>query len=351
MKESFIVQKGSFMTSHATIYREEMENGIALYHLENREIRLTLTNVGCAIVKLEVRDRYGEFRDVVLGFDKLEKYRSNTTYFGAIVGRIAGKVVPASFRWRGKTVQLSHDAENVHLHGGEGAISFRDWDAKIQGDALQFHIHSSDGDNGYPGDMDIQVIYRLEDHGVCLTYQAWADKCTPVNLIAHPYFNLNGHDSGSVLGHKLCLKAATFNDTEAPWPRSARIYACEEYPAYDFRELKRFAQEQYDCNYILSKDGSADATLYAEESGILLQVSCTQPCMQLYTACETHETGKGGVQYHPYDAVCLEAQHFPNAVNIPDVETPHTDPGGCYRQEVHYIFSAAQSLAHTDDRR
>ena len=325
------------------IFREELNSGIALYHLENSCIRLTVTNIGAAMVKLETKDRCGAFRDVVLGFDTLEKYRDNTTYFGAIVGRFAGKVVPADFLWQGRRISLARDADGVHLHGGPGALSFRPWSVKVQEDALRLHIHSPAGDNGYPGDMDIQVIYRLEDSSVCLSYPAWADRCTPVNLIAHPYFNLTGHDSGSVLTHRLYLNADSFHDTEAPWPQSAQILSCEAYGAHDFRQMRTFPQAAYDCNYVLNKTSAADAALYAPESGILMEVSCTQPCMQLYTACETHEAGKNGANYQPYDAVCLEAQHFPNAVNIPGVETPYTGPDGCYRHRVRYTFSAVES--------
>lgn len=309
------------------------------YYLENRFIKLTLTNAGAAVVKLRVPDREGVWRDVVLGFDDLNRYTGNDVYFGAVVGRFAGEISPPSFPWNGREIRLCTDEKQTHLHGGKNGIAFRLWDVEKTENGYTFRIFSPAGENGYPGNVEFYAKYTLQERSVHLEYGAVSDVKTPVNMLAHPYFNLNGHASGCALGHELYLDADTYTFTGGAGLRTGKEYSCRENKHYDFRSKQKLFREAYDCNYWLNKQNAYDAELYAPQSGIYLRMYCTQPCMQLYTACETDERGgKGGVHYNPFDAVCLEPQHIPNAMHLEGVSVPVADKYGSYRHTVIYEF-------------
>lgn len=313
--------------------------GLGTYFLENRFIRLTLTNAGAAIVRLEVADRDGVWRDVVLGFDNLTCYTDNDAYLGAIVGRFAGEISPPSFAWNGEEIHLRTDEHQKHLHGGKNSIAFRIWNAEKTEKGYTFRIFSPAGENGYPGNVEFYAEYSLQEHSVCLEYGAVSDVKTPVNMLAHPYFNLNGHDSGCALGHELYIDADKYTFTSGTNLRTGKCSSCQENKRYDFRRGQKLFREAYDCNYWLNKQNAYNAELYSPQSGIYLRMYCTQPCMQLYTAGEINErAGKGGVHYKPFDAVCLEPQHIPNAIHLEGVSVPEADECGSYRHTVIYEF-------------
>ncbi|MBQ4641648.1 MAG: galactose mutarotase [Oscillospiraceae bacterium] len=314
------------------------ENILQEYHLENQFIKLTLTNAGAAIVKLEVADRVGVWRDVVLGFDDLSRYTNNSVYFGAIVGRFAGEISPPSFQWNRQEIQLCTDDRQTHLHGGKDSIAFRIWSAEKTPQGCTFRIFSPAGENGYPGNVQFYAKYILQGCAVHLEYGAVSDVRTPVNMLAHPYFNLNGHASGCVFEHELYLDANEYSFTSGEGLKTGTRYSCQKNTRYDFRVRHRLFQEPYDCNYWLKKENAYDAELYAPQSGIFLRMHCTQPCMQLYAACEMDEYGKDGAHYKPFDAICLEPQHQPNAMHIQDAAVPETDEYGSYRHTVIYEF-------------
>lgn len=308
------------------------------YHLENQFIKLTLTNAGAAIVNLEVADRGGVWRDVVLGFDDLNRYTDNDVYFGAVVGRFAGEISPPSFVWNGEEVHLRTDEQQIHLHGGKNGIAFRLWKAEKTEQGYTFRIFSPAGENGYPGNVEFWVKYALQGHSVRLEYGAVSDIRTPVNMLAHPYFNLNGQASGCAWNHELYIDANDYNFTSGEGLKTGKRHSCQDNERYDFRESHTLFHESYDCNYRLNKENAYDAELYAPQSGIYLRIYCTQPCIQLYTACETNEYGKNGAHYHPFDAICLEPQHMPNSMHIEGATVPETDAYGSYRHTVIYEF-------------
>ena len=289
------------------------ENQIKKYILKNDRIMAEITNAGAAIVSLQVCDRDGKKRDVVLGYDDLTKYTSNTVYFGAILGRMAGEIRPACFEWNGKMIDLPKDENGRHLHGGADGISFKVWNTECANEKkLRFFVLSSEEESGYPQDVVFSAEYTLDDNALCLEYSASAAVPTPVNMTVHPYFNLNGHEDGDVSGHVLCINADEYSVTWGDELAKGTVFSCADNALLDFRKAKEIGDHEYDLNYVLNGKHEYVAELFSVQSGIRMRMKCSAPCIQCYTACETNEIGKGGAVYGKGSAICLEPQHFPN---------------------------------------
>ena len=312
---------------------------------------LRLINLGATLTELHVRDRDGLLADVALGFDTVEEYEVNVPYMGCIVGRVANRIANGRFALDGREYELARNFGDHHIHGGRVGFHQRMWHGEIvhgQEPAVRFTYTSPDGEEGYPGTLDVTVVYTLTDEdGVRIDYEATTDKPTPVNLTNHSYFNLAG--GGEVFAHQLTVVAASYAERGEEGIPTGRILPVEG-TALDFTGTKAIGEQidqlevGYDHNFVLDHGGSAAAEFSAEvfepTSGRVMQLYTTQPGVQLYTAYYLGDmAGKGGRQYGRWQAVCLETQHYPNAVNEPTFPTVILRPGEQYHQTSEYRFS------------
>lgn len=313
-----------------------------------------VSTYGTIITEIHVPDRQGLAADVVHGFPTLEGYLQGHPYFGCTVGRVANRIARGRFELDGKTYELAVNNGPNALHGGLKGFDKAVWKAEPQaGASVLFKHRSPEGDEGYPGNLDVEVRMTLTpEHELVLEYRARADKATPVNLTNHSYFNLAG--AGNVLGHILTLKASRYTPTDETQIPTGEIAAVQGTPMDFTRPVaigSRFSQlpgepRGYDHNYVI--DRSDDSLITAAHvlepgTGRTLEVLTTTPGIQLYTSNFLDGTlvGKGGQRYGQYSAFCLETQHYPNSVNQPNFPSTILRPGAEYRQRTIYRFGVA----------
>lgn len=315
-----------------------------------------LITFGATVTELWVPDRHGNRADVVLGFDDLALYERPRTYFGCTVGRVAFRIDEGRFTLDGKPYQLSINAAPHHLHGGTRGLSKVVWRAEPMagpaGQAVRFTCRSPDGDQGYPGTLDVAVVYTLTAHDeLRIDYRATADRATPVSLTHHGSFNLAGAAAGDVLGHVLQLEAdgrAVGDDRGLPTGVIAPVAGS----AFDFRTAKTIAQDMrpgtetaagFDTAFVVERRGKAlvpVARVAEPGSGRVLEVLSTEPAVVLYTGNYLDGTlvGKGGVAYRRHAGLCLETAHLPDSVNRPEFPSIILRPGATYTQTCVYRF-------------
>lgn len=328
------------------------------FTLRSREgMMVRLIAFGATVTEWHVPGREG-LSDVVLGFDQLRQYETESPYFGATVGRVAFRITEGRFRLFGKEYQLSLNVPPHHLHGGVRGLSHVVWRAEPftspNAAGVRFFYHSPEGDQGYPGDLDVEVSYTLgEDHSLAIDYLAVADQPTPVNLTHHSYFNLAGHSSGDVLGHVLQLKCSRYTPLDAKRIPTGQVAPVEETP-YDFRKPTpigaRIAAVMpeaggYDLSYLRDAPGNGlarVATLWEPKSGRTMEVHSTQPAVVLYTGnyLDGSLRGKGGARYRRHAGVCIETAHLPDSVNQPNFPSIILGPGERYQHRCVYRFLA-----------
>ena len=323
---------------------------VTLFILANTNgVRASLMNYGATLVALEAPDRNGKLTDVTLGFDTLEGYvKFNSPYFGCIVGRCANRIAGGRFYLDGKEHRLATNAGNAHLHGGLKGFDKACWRAEAESTSVKFTYLSPDGEEGYPGNLAVTVMYTLnEKNELTIEYSATTDKPTPVNLTNHTYFNLAG--SGNILGQELLITSTQYlpaNDALLP---TGEIHPVKGTPM-DFttpspigrriHQLKGFPVG-YDHTYVLKNNGrkmKLAARVFEPHSGRVLEVHTTEPGVQLYTGNFLNGTisGKGGRTYHQHTGFCMETQHFPDAVNQPKFPSVILNPGQKYHQKTAY---------------
>lgn len=331
---------------------------VDLYVLKNsRGLVAKVTNYGGIVTELHVPDRDGKLTDVVLGFDDLEGYLQGHPYFGAIVGRVANRIASGRFTLNGVTYKLAVNNGPNHLHGGIKGFDKAVWEAEPvvaeDGAAVKFSYLSKDGEEGYPGNLSVSVLYTLTDNSeLRLDYTATTDQDTPVNLCNHSYFNLAGPENDNILSHVLTLNAdrhtpvddariptgeiapvaGTPLDFTQPTPIGARINEVGNHPA------------GYDQNYVLNGGGGKldlVGRVLEPVSGRMMEVFSTEPGVQFYTANYLDDTlkGKKGVTYKQHHGFCLETQHFPDSVNHPNFPSTILKPGQTYRQTTVHRFT------------
>ena len=309
-----------------------------LYTLTNGNgMKISLTNYGANIVSIFVPDAKGNAVDVNLGFHNIAGYEENTPGFGSFIGRHANRIGGAKFELNGKIYELEkNDGEN-NLHGGFTGYNKFIYETEVYEDeeiaSIEFSRLSPHMEQGFPGNLDATVTYSLtEANELVIEYLAVSDRDTIVNLTNHAYFNLSGHNSGSVLDHKVWIRANQFTPTTADLIPTGELRDVADTPM-DFRTLKRIGQDinadyeplvsanGYDHNYVLDISGTEVAKvaeLIDEKSGRKMEVFTDLPGMQLYSAnfLTPVNNSKEGAVYHKRDAVCFETQFFPNACNI-----------------------------------
>jgi|TARA_B110000211_G_scaffold234939_1_gene307573 aldose 1-epimerase len=309
------------------------------YTLQNQfGIIVKILDYGGIIRVLEVPDRLGRPADIVLGFDELSGYEGAHPYFGAIVGRVAGRIRGGRLTIDGNRYPLSLNTPLNHIHGGTVGFDHKLWDADYcaESNSLTLCLESLAGDEGYPGTLVARVTYRLTNaNDLEVEYHATTDAPTAVNLTQHSYFNLSGDPSGNVLGHTLTVQSERvleLDDSSIPTGRELDVANTD----FDFRTPKkigrevegspgRFDGDGFDHYWILS-GGTDDSVLNAaleihhEESGRLLQVATTAPGAQIYTGIDLPEKliGKYGLLYRPQSGICIETQIHPDSPNRPE---------------------------------
>lgn len=305
---------------------------VSLITLKNDILSCQVITYGAAIHSLFVPGRDGTPIDVVLGYDTLEEYATRDGYLGATIGRFANRIAGGRFSLKGKDYSLACNDGGNHLHGGQVGFSHRVWDIEqLQTHSVVLTLASPDGEEGYPGNLTAKVTYALRCGSLFVRYQAVSDADTPCSLTNHSYFNLAGHNSGSVLDQEIAVLADRYTPSNAASIPFGTVESVEGTPM-DLRSLtpigkhinKAFNQlEQargYDHNYVVNGEAGTlrpSAQAYCAGTGISMYVSTTLPGLHFYTAnfIEEGRPGKAGCNYGPRHAFCLETQQFPDAPN------------------------------------
>lgn len=326
-----------------------------LYTLTNENgMSASITNYGAALVKLNVPDKEEKLRDVVLGYDDVTGYEKGGGSFGAPVGRNANRIGGAVITIQDKTYELEKNDNGNNLHSGTNYYNKRIWNVGEKTDSkIEFVLHSPDGDQGYPGTLDMHVTYELtEDNELRLIYDAVPDQDTIINMTNHSYFNLDGHDSGNVLKELVTLDADYFTRADAQSIPTGELVDVTGTPM-DFRMPRALGEaidadyeavrlgKGYDHNWVLKNNGKFDkvAQAVSEKSGIVMEVWTDLPGMQMYTAnFLDNEQGKNGAVYGIRDAVCFETQYFPDAVHHENFASPICKKGIPYHTVTSYKF-------------
>ena len=334
-----------------------------LYTLTNASgSSVSVTDYGGIVTSIVVPDRDGALADVTLGFDSVEgyaseAYRSALPYFGAIIGRYGNRIGGAAFELDGETYELAGNNNGNHLHGGETGFDGVMWTATpVEGEAaVRLTRTSPDGEEGYPGALDVAVTYTLtDDDRLVIDYEATTDAPTVVNLTNHTYFNLTGDPTNTILDHRLRIHSDAFTPVDGGLIPTGEVRPVDGTP-FDFRSLTAIGDgidaddEQialgpgYDHNWMLREAGGGltEAARVVEPStGRVLVVETTEPAIQFYAGnfLDGSITGKGGVSYARRTGFCLETQHPPDSPNQPDFASTVLRPGETYRSQTVYAF-------------
>lgn len=308
------------------------------FTLTNRQgVVLKVINYGCTITSLKVPDRDGVFADIVLGYDDLEGYLQSNAYIGCVVGRFANRIANGKFSLEGKEYVLAQNLPPHHLHGGIKGFSHAVWAAEEietgEGVGIRFTHVSPNGDEGYPGNLKVEVTYMLgDDDTLSFAYHAVTDQATIINLTQHTYFNLHASNQ-PILDHQLAIHADHFLPVDETMIPTGEIRRVDGSP-FDFRTRKEVGRDigeddiqlaighGYDHCWVFnnpSEDLHHAATLYDPSSGRSMDVFTTEPGMQLYTAnfLQSEVAGKNNTALTPRSGLCLETQHFPDSPNQP----------------------------------
>ena len=333
---------------------------VDVYSLRNKNgITARVSTYGATLVSLDLPDKDGNSVDVVTGFDSVEGYEGDgNQYFGCTTGRVCNRIAKGKFTLDDKEYTLAINNDPNHLHGGEGkALSRQIWtgEAKVTDDGHQvvFSLTSLDGDEGYPGNLQLKVTYTLtDDDELRIDYWAKTDKSTPVNLTNHAYWNLGGVGIDTVLDHELTINADQYTPTDDTLIPTGKITSVEDTPL-DFRKATRIGAripaddsptKGYDHNFVVNgKVGELReaATLKDPKSGRVMQVLTDQPGLQFYSGNFLKgQKGKNALEYKHRSAVCLETQHFPDSVNQPDFPSIILKPDEEYKTTTIHRFSA-----------
>jgi aldose 1-epimerase len=329
---------------------------VDIFTLKNSSgITARVITYGCIITSVQMPDRNGKIGEITLGFDSLEGYLDRHPYFGALVGRFANRIAAGRFELEGKQYTLAcNEKDRNHLHGGRVGFDKRVWMAEELRDSgtigVGFSYTSPDGEEGYPGELKVTVTYSLsEANELTLGYRAETTKATPINLTNHTYWNLSGPGSGTIYDHLLTLECSRYLPVNEQLIPTGERLSVEGTPL-DFREQKAIGQDidqlpvGYDHCFIADKEGDrleSIARLVEPASGRGIELSTTQPAVQLYTGNYLDGIrGAGGAVFNKHTALCLETEYYPDAVNHPEFPSAVLHPGEIYNHTtVHRFFT------------
>ena len=340
------------------------EGEAQLFTLKNTNgLEVDISTFGGTITRWSAPDKDGNFDDVILGFKDLSSYQGTHPYFGSLVGRYANRIALGKFTLEGKSYSLAINNPPNALHGGPLGFHKKLWIAKSleEKDAVGvvLTLNSPDMEEGYPGNLKVEVTYRLNDKNeLSIDYKATTDKTTVVNLTNHAYFNLKGEGNGDILDHQLKIFANQFTPVDStliPLENHADV----DNTPFDFREWHLIGErvnsefdqiirgKGYDHNFVLNKNGdelSVAAQVWEASSGRLLEVKTTQPGMQFYCGnfLDGSLTGKKGNKYAFRNGFCLETQHFPDSPNHPTFPTTVLKPGETFQSKTIYSLQVSK---------
>lgn len=341
-----------------------MLNGqdIQIFRLTNANgLSADITNYGGKVVRLMVPDRNGKSEDIVLGFDNIEGYlNAKEPYFGALIGRYGNRIAKGKFSLNGKEYILAINNGENHLHGGKKGFNAVVWNARqIDEQTLELDYLSPDGEEGYPGNLQVKVVYQLTDENdLLITYSASTDAPTVVNLTHHSFFNLSGLPNQNIHDHILTIYADEYTPVDEGLIPTGEITPVEGTP-FDFRKAKPIGKDigadheqltfgkGYDHNFVLSGQQTDDkgmklaAAVVEPVSGRAMEVWTTEPGLQFYSGnfLNQQDTGKGGIAYPFRSAFCLETQHFPDSPNQAHFPSTVLLPGKTWMSKTRYHFS------------
>jgi aldose 1-epimerase len=349
------------LTSYAAVQTEDFDE-IKLYTLKNKAgTTVKITNYGAIVTSIITADRKGAMADITLGYNDVSGYTNavDKPYFGAIVGRYGNRIAKGKFSIDGKDYKLAVNNGENHLHGGVIGLDKVVWDAKIGGpNSITLHYLAKDGEEGYPGNLDINVTYTLSDtNELKIDYLATTDKKTPVNLTNHTYFNLKGEGEDTILGHELMINAKGFTPVDSGLIPTGKITSVSGTP-FDFTTAKAIGRDVgkkdqqleyglgYDHNWVLDKGGKQGqmtlaATLYEPGTGRFMEVFTQEPGLQFYCGnfLAGNLKGKSGKTYVHRGGLCLETQHYPDSPNQAAFPNTILNPGKKYKTTTVYKFS------------
>ncbi len=331
---------------------------VTLFFLRSSSgLQATITNYGGRIISLVVADKNKLPVDVAVGYDNIRDFLSKPEfYYGALIGRYGNRIANGKFSIDGTEYILAQNNNKNNLHGGPKGFHTAVWDAKqINQSVLELSYVSKDGEEGFPGNLQVKVTYTLQDNGLLVAYEALTDKTTVCNLTQHTYFNLNGCGSGTISNHLLLIDADHYTPVNDRLIPLGQLETVADSP-FDFRKpitigtrlhephQQLIIGNGYDHNYVLN--GTAGtirlvAEAASDQSGIIMQVHTTEPGMQLYGG--NFMSGQHIIKYgavdEPHTGFCLETQHFPDSPNQPGFPSTILKPGERYLSSTRYDFS------------
>ena len=356
-KEEFVLK--------ATDFQKTIDGKVTnLYLLKNDQIKVYITNYGGRIVSLLTPDRSGQIGDVVLGFKSIDDYLSaNGPYHGALIGRVGNRIAKGKFKLGSETYSLPINNNENHLHGGPEGFNNQVWEVKAADDSsITMNYFSSDGEMGYPGNLDVEVMYSLNDENeLLINYKATTDKSTPVNLTNHAFFNLAGEANGTINDHLLKLNADHFTPVDKTLIPLGENRSVEGTP-FDFRTPKTIGRDLnlqetdlqmkyaggYDHNFVLNKEKDVEMSLAAyvidPKSGRRMDIFTEEPGIQFYGGnfMDGSDIGKYGKKFLYRESFALETQHFPDSPNQPSFPNTILNPGEVYQSKSVYKFSVTE---------
>ncbi|MEY4273245.1 MAG: Aldose 1-epimerase [Bacteroidota bacterium] len=350
--------KTNMLNSEKPFGQTPNNEAVTLYTLKNSKgMEVQIMNYGAIITKIMVPDKNKVIEDVVLGFDSVADYIKDSPYFGAVVGRYGNRIAAGTFSLDGKNYSLAAQNNGQHLHGGLKGFDKKVWKTLSQKPgSLTLSYLSKDGEEGFPGNLEVQVTYTLtEDNAIAMDYTAKTDQATVLNICNHSYFNLTGNVKRDVLDHTIQLNAPFFIPVDKVLIPTGEVKSVKGGP-FDFTSPKKIgleinaADEQiafgggYDHCYAFDKAPGAYAKIaHVEEpvSGRVMEVFTTEPGVQFYTGnnLDGHLIGKYGAKYNKRTGFCLETQHYPDSPNKPNFPSTVLRPGETYTSKTVYQFS------------
>lgn len=334
---------------------------VGLYILRNASgMEVCITNYGGRIVSIMVPDRNGKFQDVVLGHDTIDDYVNIDGNFGALIGRYGNRINKGRISIDGTEYQLPQNNFGHCLHGGPVGFHHKVWDAvQPDGSTLELHLQSPDGEAGFPGNLNVKVVYTLSnDNSLKIEYTATTDKPTVVNLTDHSYFNLSGNPANDILDETVLFNADGFTPIDSTFMTSGEIRSVEGTP-FDFRRDKTVGRDidaddeqlkngmGFDHNMVLNTGGDISVLagrIEDSRSGISMEIYTTEPGIQFYTGnfLDGSVKGKRGIYYQKRSAICVETQHFPDSPNQPNYPSTLLRPGETYSSTCIYKFGTVK---------
>lgn len=332
---------------------------VGLYFIKSGELSVAFTNYGARIIGLWVPDQNGKLTDVVVGLNSAKAYKASTEpYFGATIGRVGNRIAKGTFSLDGKTYHVPLNNGVNSLHGGTNGYQYVVWDVTQPDDkTLVFTYKSPDGEEGYPGNLDVKVTYSLDNNGgLKMEYEATTDKTTLVNLTNHAFFNLNGEGSGTILNHNVLINADRYTPVDGGLIPMGRLDSVKDTP-FDFTTFHTIGERiatantqlknglGYDHNFVLNANKTEGlnkaATVVGDKSGIVMDIFTQEPGLQFYSGnfMQGKNTFKSGKKDEFRTAFAMETQHYPDAPNQKNFPSIVLKPGEKYHTVSEYRFS------------